>query len=95
MEVEILPEIPAGARYAAKVTVIDRLVDAASGTYGVRMELRNPRHALPAGIRGRAGFAGVEAAGSRASTARTPVRPPKTPGEAAEDRARDRNRKGL
>ena len=37
--------------YAAKVTVIDRVIDAASGTFRVRLELRNPNHAIPAGLR--------------------------------------------
>lgn len=37
--------------YAAKVSVIDRVIDAASGTFRVRLELRNPNHAIPAGLR--------------------------------------------
>jgi membrane fusion protein (multidrug efflux system) len=37
--------------YAAKVSVIDRVIDAASGTFRVRLELRNPSHAIPAGLR--------------------------------------------
>lgn len=56
MEVAVLPEIPAGARYTAKVRVIDRLVDAASGTFGVRLELANPQRRMPAGIRCKATF---------------------------------------
>lgn len=56
MEVAVSPEIPPGARYKAKVRVIDRLVDAASGTFGVRMELANPKRAIPAGIRCKASF---------------------------------------
>lgn len=72
MDVLIAPEIPAGARYAAKVTVIDRLVDAASGTFGVRMALPNPKHRLPAGIRCKVAIAGVEAPGARSAAARPP-----------------------
>lgn len=60
MEVEVLPEIPAGARYTARVRVIDRMVDAASGTFGVRMELPNPQHRMPAGIRCKAVFNGLD-----------------------------------
>jgi membrane fusion protein (multidrug efflux system) len=35
----------------AKVGVIDQVFDAASGTFGVRLELPNPHNALPAGLR--------------------------------------------
>lgn len=37
--------------YNAKVTVVDRVIDAASGTFGVRLELRNPGNKIPSGIR--------------------------------------------
>jgi RND family efflux transporter MFP subunit len=47
----ILPEPPIGGRYSATVTVVDRVLDAASGTFGVRLSLPNPELALPAGIR--------------------------------------------
>ncbi|MDB5856871.1 MAG: hypothetical protein JWQ76_560 [Ramlibacter sp.] len=60
MEVDVLPEIPAGARYTARVRVIDRLVDAASGTFGVRLELANPQRRMPAGIRCKAVFNGLD-----------------------------------
>jgi RND family efflux transporter MFP subunit len=64
--IEVLPAVPAGTRVAAKVKVIDKVQDAASATYGVRLELPNPRHAIPAGIRCRAVFPGIEAsAGAR------------------------------
>ena len=35
----------------ARVTVVDRVVDAASGTFGVRLELPNPDYRLPAGLK--------------------------------------------
>ncbi|HKS62165.1 MAG TPA: efflux RND transporter periplasmic adaptor subunit [Xanthobacteraceae bacterium] len=56
---EILPETPVGGRYTAKVTIVDQVLDAASGTIGIRLELPNPGHALPAGIRCHARFPGV------------------------------------
>ena len=59
--VEVLPESPVGGRYAATVKVIDRVHDAASGTFGVRLELANPGLKLPAGIKCRANFANVGA----------------------------------
>ena len=61
MEVEVSPEIPAGARHRATVKVVDRLLDAASGTFGVRLELPNQRRELPAGIRCTASFPGINA----------------------------------
>jgi len=37
--------------YAARVVVVDKLVDAASGTLGVRLQLPNPDNKIPAGIK--------------------------------------------
>lgn len=48
---DIVPEQPVGGMYQARVTVVDRVFDAASNTIGVRLELPNPDLALPAGIR--------------------------------------------
>lgn len=69
MEVEIAPEIPADARYRATVAVIDRIVDAASGTFGVRLELPNKKHVMPAGIRCKASFPGISASTAAAGRA--------------------------
>ena len=57
--VDVLPEAAVGGRYTAKVKVIDRVLDAASGTFGVRLELANPGLKLPAGIKCRASFPGI------------------------------------
>jgi RND family efflux transporter MFP subunit len=51
MEADVNPETPAGASYRAKVTVVDSVFDAASRTFGVRLELANSDYALPAGMR--------------------------------------------
>lgn len=61
-EIDVTPEIPAGSRHRAKVKVIDRVLDAASGTFGVRLELPNPQRKIPGGIRCRANFADIDAA---------------------------------
>jgi RND family efflux transporter MFP subunit len=53
---QVLPEEPIGGSYPARVTVVDRVVDAASGTFGVRLELPNPEHALSAGLKCRIRF---------------------------------------
>jgi membrane fusion protein (multidrug efflux system) len=44
-------EDPIGTVHPATVTVVDPVLDAASGTIGVRLELPNPRHQLPAGTK--------------------------------------------
>jgi RND family efflux transporter MFP subunit len=49
-QAEIYPESPVSGRYQGTVTVADRVVDASSGTFGVRLELPNPDYLLPAGI---------------------------------------------
>jgi len=51
MRAELLPEAPVSGLYAARVTVVDRVVDAASGTFGVRLEMPNPGYRLPAGLK--------------------------------------------
>jgi RND family efflux transporter MFP subunit len=47
---------PVAASVVATVTVVDQVFDAASGTFGVRLELPNPDGALPAGQRCRVAF---------------------------------------
>ena len=42
---------PSAGRYPATVSIVDRVFDAASGTFGVRLDLHNPDGALPAGQR--------------------------------------------
>ena len=50
MTADVIPE-RLGGRYPARVKVIDRVFDAASGTFGIRLELPNPKGAVPGGIR--------------------------------------------
>lgn len=42
--------------YVAAVTIIDRIIDSASGTFGVQLELPNPDHSIPAGLHCRVRF---------------------------------------
>ena len=51
MRAEVMPEAPVNRTHAARVTIVDRVVDAASGTFGVRLELPNPAYRLPAGLK--------------------------------------------
>jgi membrane fusion protein (multidrug efflux system) len=53
-EVRFQPQLPGSFR--AKVVVVDRVIDAASGTFGVRLELPNPGNKVPAGIKCRVRF---------------------------------------
>lgn len=50
MKAEVRPEGHASTTYQAHVTVVNRVVDSASGTFGVRLEMPNPNNALPAGL---------------------------------------------
>lgn len=58
----IVPESPRVEPVNATVTLVDRVMDAASGTFRVRLRLPNPGGAIPAGLRCRAEFAGLAAA---------------------------------
>ncbi len=49
MDAEVVPGLASLAPYAATVTVVDRMGDAASGTFGIRLELPNSDYAIPAG----------------------------------------------
>lgn len=64
MLAEVLPEIPAGNVYKAKVITIDRLIDAASGTFVVDLELANPKMDIVAGVKCKATFVGKDAGDS-------------------------------
>lgn len=60
--VKIFPEEPVGGEYIARVKVIDRVFDAASGTFGMRLNLPNPGYRLPAGLRCRMEIKGAAGA---------------------------------
>jgi RND family efflux transporter MFP subunit len=47
--VSLAPLLP--GTYQAKVVVVDKVIDAASGTLGVRLQLPNPDSRIPAGIK--------------------------------------------
>lgn len=52
---------PTVVNAAATVRVVDRVLDAASGTFGVRLEVPNPNLSIPAGVQCRAEFPDVPA----------------------------------
>lgn len=50
MQVEIRPERPANKVFKATVTIVDQLIDPASGSFSVRMALPNPDDQLVGGV---------------------------------------------
>lgn len=53
-EILIFPESPVNGQHSATITMVDPIIDAASGTFRVRTEVANPDGLLPAGIKCRA-----------------------------------------
>jgi RND family efflux transporter MFP subunit len=51
MQAQVFPEVAGAQALDAKVTVIDRLIDTGSSTFGARLELVNPNHRIPGGQR--------------------------------------------
>ena len=51
MMAEILPEFDADETLTGEVTIVDRMGDTASNTFGVRMVLPNPDNKIPAGLK--------------------------------------------
>ena len=60
MKARVTPEEPLEGSYPAIVTIVDRMVDASSGMFGVRLELPNPEYKLPGGLRCTVSFTGVK-----------------------------------
>ena len=60
MNGRIKPERPVEGAYTAKVIVVDRVVDAASSTFRVRLELPNPDYRVPAGLKCKVEFGDVK-----------------------------------
>jgi RND family efflux transporter MFP subunit len=52
----VQPEQPVGGSHGATVEIVDPTLDAASGTFGVRLRLPNPGGRIPAGVKCRVTF---------------------------------------
>ncbi len=65
----IHPDLPGVGTVSATVQYVDKVVDAASNTFRVRLTLPNPDHRLPAGLRCKADWP-VASAGGTAAPAR-------------------------
>lgn len=53
----VTPELAGTSAVTAKVTLVDKILDAASGTFRVRLNLPNPDTRIPAGLRCKIDFA--------------------------------------
>ena len=51
MRAKIVPEFGDYPELIAEVVVVDKVIDAASGTFGVRLELANKDHSIPSGLK--------------------------------------------
>lgn len=66
-QARVLPELDDGTALEATVVVVDPMGDAASGTFGARLELANPNGEIPAGLKCRVQLGSSNAlAGDRA-----------------------------
>ncbi len=59
MQAQITPSVPNQPARTATVERVDRVADAASGTFGVRLKLANEDHSIVSGVRCEAVFSGV------------------------------------
>jgi membrane fusion protein, multidrug efflux system len=48
---EVVVDTPRTRRYSAQIIVVDKVIDAASGTFGVRLMLKNPDYIIPSGLK--------------------------------------------
>ncbi|MBN2427224.1 MAG: efflux RND transporter periplasmic adaptor subunit [Deltaproteobacteria bacterium] len=51
MTATIVPEFPQYGEHRATVTIVDKVIDSPSNTYGVRLELPNTEQQMPSGLR--------------------------------------------
>ncbi|MCU7842015.1 MAG: efflux RND transporter periplasmic adaptor subunit [Candidatus Thiodiazotropha sp. (ex Troendleina suluensis)] len=52
----VIPESPVGGQYQAEVKIVDPILDAASGTFRIRLEIPNDDYSLTSGLRCRVSF---------------------------------------
>ncbi|MDP1929800.1 MAG: efflux RND transporter periplasmic adaptor subunit [Thiobacillus sp.] len=100
MMATVTPELPDMPPMEARVNLVDKLIDGASNTFRVRLELPNADHAIPAGPRCKVAF-GDQVIGASASKGKLTPRPvslraaPPTPTQAAAPVARNASAASL
>ncbi len=62
MTAAIVPELTEYGEKIATVSLVDKVIDAASNTFGVRLKLPNPQLKLPGGLKCRVRFETMEMA---------------------------------
>lgn len=68
--VAVRPENPIKGEHIGRVKIVDNVVDAASGTFGIRIELENKNYSIPSGLKCTVRFLGkskVSGTSSRAA----------------------------
>jgi len=50
MVADVMPDTAQSSPYMATVDTVNRVIDTANGTFGVRLHLPNPDHRIPAGL---------------------------------------------
>ena len=74
MTATVMPELPGAPSVEARVNLVDKLIDGASNTFRVRLELPNPGGAIPAGQRCKVAF-GDQIIGATNSASKPSLRP--------------------
>ena len=74
MSVSVTPEFPNASARSARVVLADKLIDGASNTFRIRLELPNPGLKLPAGLRCKIDLSSVAASSSPALQGNAPAR---------------------
>jgi len=77
----VMPDFPDALVVMAQVSLIDKLIDAASNTFRVQLDLANPDLKLPAGLRCKADF-GIELPSSNNASKPLPSAPATAPSPA-------------
>ena len=60
MKADVIPDLASNNRYSSTVAIVDRVIDPASGTFGVRLELPNPDYRLPSGLKCKVRFGEID-----------------------------------
>lgn len=96
----LTPGLPGAQPVSALVELVDPIIDPASNTFRVRLRLDNAGHAVPAGVRCKVEFAGLEPAQAdreampAPSSLRTSAMQPETARRAVDSQARQRSMAG-
>ncbi len=74
-QISVMPELPGAEPVQATVQHVDRVLDAASNSFRVRLSLPNPANRLPAGLRCKAEVPGADSLPAGAPGATSPAGP--------------------